>query len=136
MSSRFFTAHLDGEGVIPPVETTASGYATFRLNWTGTRLTYSLFSRDLEEYTSVTVHCGSEGDNGPVGATLYDGSPSSRRFIWGVLTGPDNGENNGCGWTDLTSMVAAMRSGDTYLSVQTIEYPLGEIRGQIALGSY
>lgn len=79
----------------------------------------------------MSVHCGSEGENGPAGATLLSGDPTSRRFFWGALTGPDDGEGNACGWTDLASMITAMRSGDTYLSVQTLSMPDGELRGQI-----
>jgi hypothetical protein len=64
---------------------------------------------------------------------LYSGKLTSRRFLWGSLTDPNDGENNACGWTDLASIVTAMRSGDTYINVQIVGHPTGEIRGQIEL---
>jgi hypothetical protein len=60
----------------------------------------------------------------------------------GTITAPDAG--NGCGWTDLSAVLAAIRSGNTYVNVHTndgvaplntgpADFPDGEIRGQIRL---
>jgi hypothetical protein len=58
----------------------------------------------------------------------------------GEITAPDAG--NSCGWVTLDDVVAAMRTGDTYVNVHTNDgidptntgpgdFPGGEIRGQI-----
>jgi hypothetical protein len=58
----------------------------------------------------------------------------------GTITAPDPG--NACGWTDLAAVLAAMKSGATYVNVHTNDgvpptntgpgdFPGGEIRGQI-----
>lgn len=130
---RSFKAHLTGAKVIPPVETDAYAFSSFRLNWSETRITYGVYPRYLDDVTAITLHCGTEGENGPVGATLYSGDPVSKWLYWRRLSAPDDGDGNLCGWTDFPTMVAALRSGDTYISVQTVDFPQGEIRGQITL---
>jgi hypothetical protein len=52
-------------------------------------------------------------------------------LVQGVITVPDLA--NGCGWADLASAVASMRSGATYVNVHTIPpgVPSGEVRGQV-----
>jgi hypothetical protein len=89
-------------------------------------------------------HCGAVGVNGPVGVTLFSG-PGAAGVVNGTLaegtiTAADTG--NGCGWTDLASVLAAIQSGDTYVNVHTNDgvappntgpgdFPGGEIRGQV-----
>ncbi len=128
-SQRVFRAYLSGANQVPPVESDAFGYSLLRLNRRSTRLRYSMFTARLKNVTEITLHCAAEGVVGPVGVTLYRGGPSNRRLYWGTITAPD--DLNACGWADLDTVVAAMRSGDTYLSVQTIAFPDGEIRGQV-----
>jgi hypothetical protein len=58
----------------------------------------------------------------------------------GTLAAPDPG--NGCGWTSLSEVLAAMEAGTAYVNVHTNDgvappttgpgdFPGGEIRGQI-----
>lgn len=47
----------------------------------------------------------------------------------GAITAPDEGI--GCGWETLADVLEAMRSGDTYVNVHTVDNPPGEVRGQI-----
>jgi hypothetical protein len=76
--------------------------------------------------------------------TLFAAVPGSGRtdgtLAEGTITAPDAG--NGCGWTDLAAVLAAISGGNTTVNVHTNDgvppantgpgdFPGGEIRGQI-----
>jgi hypothetical protein len=144
-ASRNFTAALSGAAERPvPRDTNARGLAHFKLSMDGTELEYKLNVANIENVFAAHIHCGAEDAAGPVGVTLYMGSPGSGRFdgvlAEGTITVPDAG--NGCGWADLDAVVAAMSSGNAYVNVHTNDgvappntgpgdFPGGEIRGQI-----
>ena len=127
--THLFKATLKGSGEVPPITTKAVGNAVFSLNKSETKLSFILTLSNIKNVTAVHVHCAPLGENGPVGVTLFSGGPTAKKYFQGTITTPDAG--NGCGWTDLASVVTAMRSGDTYVNVHTTTYPSGEIRGQI-----
>lgn len=129
VETRVFVTNLRGNNEIPSVSTRARGSATLRLNADETVLTYLISARRTRNVTAIHIHCGAVGSNGPVGATLFDSGPVTKRFYLGYITAPDAG--NACGWTDLDSIIIAMRSGDTYINVHTVAQSSGEIRGQI-----
>jgi len=139
-----FAAPLSGREEVPPRDTNARGIATFKLSNDGTEFDYTLNVANIENVFAAHIHCGATGVNGPVGVTLFMGTPGGGRFD-GVLakatvTAPDPG--NGCGWLTLADVVAALNSGNTYVNVHTNDgvaptntgpgdFPGGEIRGQI-----
>lgn len=143
--SRNFTAALSGAAERPiPRDTNARGLAHFKLSSDGTALEYKLIVANIENVFAAHIHCGAEEGSGPVGVTLYMGSPGGGSFdgvlAEGTITVPDAG--NACGWTDLDDVVAAMLSGNAYVNVHTNDgvappntgpgdFPGGEIRGQI-----
>ena len=127
-----FGALLRGQSEVPPVDTSAKGLAGFRLHADQKALGWGIVLRKIEEVTAMHIHCAAVGENGPIGATLFDGGPLTIpriKIFKGVTRAPDVG--NACGWTDLADVVAAVRSGDTYVNVHTVANPGGEIRGQI-----
>ncbi|MFC7213716.1 CHRD domain-containing protein [Saliphagus sp. GCM10025334] len=128
---RNFRTHLSGNNEVPPVETDAQGQATFQLNKAGDTLSYKLIVTNIEDVVAAHVHCAPAGKNGPVGVTLFSGGPTSDSGILaeGTITAPDDG--NGCGWSTLDDVILAMKRGDTYVNVHTVDNPPGEIRGQI-----
>jgi hypothetical protein len=75
------------------------------------------------------IHCGATGVNGPVGVTLVHEPLDSDDRVRGSFTGPDPG--NGCGWTTLSQVLGAIASGDAYVNIHTVNFPGGEIRGQL-----
>lgn len=142
--SQSFVAPLSGKEEVPARDTKARGLAKFKLSRDGAGLSFSLDVKKIENVFAAHIHCGAEGENGPVGVTLYMGTPGSGPFdgvlAEGTITAPDAG--NACGWTDLDDVVAAMLSGNTYVNVHTNDgvappntgpgdFPGGEIRGQI-----
>ena len=143
-SSQNFAAPLSGREEVPPRDTNARGVATFKLSQDGTELSYKVNVANIENVFAAHIHCGAVGVNGPVGVTLFMGTPGGGRvdgtLAEGTITAPDPG--NGCGWADLAAVVAALNSGDTYVNVHTNDgvappntgpgdFPGGEIRGQI-----
>ena len=139
-----FVAPLSGDQEVPGRDTPATGVAKFKLREDGTVLLFKINVEDITNVAAAHIHCGGAGVNGPVGVTLFTGSPASGAFdgtlAEGTITAADPG--NLCGWTDLASILAAIHSGDTYVNVHTNDgvappntgpgdFPGGEIRGQI-----
>ncbi len=141
--SKFF-ANLSGDEEVPPRETQAHGKAKFHLSEDASELEFKLKVTSIQNVFAAHIHCGAVGVNGPVGVTLFRGAPGGGRFSGilarGSITAPDTG--NACGWMTLADVVAAMRSGNTYVNVHTNDgidppntgpgdFPGGEIRGQV-----
>lgn len=133
-----FRVRMTGAQEVPPVNTDARGRAKLDFVEAGTpRVKFLLQARDTGTVTAAHIHCAPVGVNGPAGVTLYLAPPGGQEAgadMWfeltrGIFTAPDGG--NGCGWTTLDDVVTAMRSGDTYVNYHTVDYPAGEVRGQI-----
>jgi hypothetical protein len=139
-----FVATLSGGQEVPARDTQARGVATFKLREGGTALAFKVNVANIDNVFAAHIHCGAVGVNGPVGVTLFMGSPAggavNGTLAAGTITAPDAG--NGCGWADLAAVLAAMGSGATYVNVHTNDgveppnsgpgdFPGGEIRGQV-----
>jgi hypothetical protein len=139
-----FVAPLSGGDEVPARDTQAVGVATFKLREDGTALLYRINVANIDNVAAAHIHCAAVGVNGPVGVTLFSGPVAggvvNGTLAEGTITAADTG--NGCGWTDLASVLAAIQSGDTYVNVHTNDgvappntgpgdFPGGEIRGQI-----
>lgn len=126
-----FQATLTSGSEVPPVETDASGEASFEIEDSGESISYEVTVSDIEDVVGAHIHCGSIDGNGPVGVTLFDGGPVSEdgTLAEGTITEPDSG--NSCGWESMADVVAAMLGEDTYVNVHTEANPSGEVRGQI-----
>jgi hypothetical protein len=139
-----FVATLSGGQEVPARDTQARGVATFKLREDGTALGFKVNVANIDNVFAAHIHCGAVGVNGPVGVTLFMGSPAggavNGTLAAGTITAPDAG--NGCGWADLAAVLAAMGSDATYVNVHTNDgveppnsgpgdFPGGEIRGQV-----
>jgi len=115
----------------------------FFLNDDG-NLDYQILVANIKNVVASHIHCGPMGQNGPIGVTLFMGSPGGGRvdgvLVRGTISSPDAG--NACGWTTLSEVLDAMNGPDTYVNVHTNDgvappntgpgdFPGGEIRGQI-----
>ena len=139
-----FVAPLSGDKEVPARDTAARGVATFKLRGEGSALLFRVNVANIDNVVAAHIHCGAVGVNGPVGVTLFMGTPAggavNGTLSEGTITAPDPG--NGCGWADLAAVLAAIESGDTYVNAHTNDgvpppdtgpgdFPGGEIRGQI-----
>ena len=127
-----FSAELTGGEEVPPVDTNATGIANLQNNVQ--TINYQLSVNDLVNVTQAHIHRGEEGENGKIVVTLYNTTmptgPMSGLLSQGNITaanlvGPLAGQQ-------LTDLVSIMDNGTAYVNGHTKDFPLGEIRGQIA----
>ena len=115
-----FRADLTGAAEVPANNSTATGSAHAKLHDNGTTLRVQLKYSGLSSgVTGAHVHSGAAGSNGPV---LIDLKPALGKTAGGV--------------TNLVTEIDAgaatqLRDGGLYVNVHTVQYPDGEIRGQL-----
>jgi hypothetical protein len=137
VASETFQARLDSSSEVPPptldAGTSPSGTANFTVS--GTTVAWKLSASGLSSApVAAHIHLGAPGAAGPVIVPLA------------VAAGPSAGSATGEGTFDasgvkgkkpdgsamsLDDVLAAMRSGGTYVNVHTANNKPGEIRGQI-----
>lgn len=137
--SQTFSTDLSGDAEVPPVETNASGHATFELKEDGSELHFEVYIDCIRNVNQGHIHLGSEDENGPVVVWLYPQETQepdtieglSREFVLaeGTITEDDlvdelEGES-------LDALAAEMEAGQTYVNIHSEQNPEGEIRGQI-----
>lgn len=144
-----FFADLSGSNEVPPRDTEAFGKAFVRVRH-GEQLSFKLIVNDIENVFAAHIHCGPPDMNGPVGVTLYmalgSTGPENGMLAQGDITAtdppPPGADENACGWEDVSDVIAALQSGNTYVNVHTNDgedppntgpgdFPGGEIRGQL-----
>jgi hypothetical protein len=127
-------AILSGDQVVPPVNTKATGHATFK-HPDSTTMNYKVNITGIIHPTGIGVHTGKTGSNGDLIVDLMkqaqSQSTNGSMIVTGSFTaqdliGPMKGKT-------ILELVDSMKSGDTYLSVDTEKHPTGEIRGQLEL---
>jgi hypothetical protein len=116
-----FTAQLSGINEVPPVTTTASGLATFVVNFATGVTTYTLDATDLISPTAAHIHVGAAGVNGGVIHWLYHSTG-----VNAPATLPATGVI-----TLTQGQIELMLQEGLYVNVHTPANPGGEIRGQI-----
>jgi hypothetical protein len=133
-------APLSGAEEVPVNDSKARGIGVVKLSADGESLAYRLNVANIQNVTQAHIHQAPPGENGPIVAWLYPPAPpaqlipgrSSGTLQTGTITsadlvGPLAGKS-------LDALVAAMRSGNTYVNVHTSQFPPGEIRGQLSQG--
>jgi len=127
-----FWAGLEGEFERPQVDTEASGMAIFRS--TPENIWYLINVTRIDNVTSAQIRSGDIGEKGPIVASLFGTNGTVTGDINGTLTqgkitstmlqGPYTGKS-------LSELALAMKNATTYIDISTVDYPDGEIRGQI-----
>jgi hypothetical protein len=129
---RTFTADLSGDQEVPEVETDASGDAELTFIEGDDEIEYFVDVQNIVDVTAAHIHEGQEGEEGDIVATLYDDSASgeidgelaSGTLVASDLEGPLSGQ-------EIDDLVEMIEDGEAYVNVHTVEYPDGEIRGQL-----
>ena len=130
----FVATNMTGAKEVPPVNTMATGTASFVNNQTV--IDYDLSVSDLYNATAAHIHQGKVGANGPIVVTLYKTSDPSPGLFGGysgnitssMLEGPLKGKQ-------LAALVDLLGNGQAYVNVHTIKYKNGEIRDQVTVSS-
>ena len=128
-----FSAMLSGGEEVPPVDTAATGVASFTVEG-GESIIYNVNVTGMDKVTAAHIHNAPKGENGDVVVTLFKAdSPTgeiSGSLANGTITNSTlEGDMQGLAVIDL---IKAMERGETYVNVHTEENPNGEIRGQIS----
>jgi hypothetical protein len=139
-----FGARLSGFNEVPPI--LSNGKASVRVTINGTSLTYQLtlsgtFSSNI---TQSHLHFGQQGVNGAVFLFLCTnlgngpaGTPACPQggTVTRTVSAADflgvPAQNIHAGSFD--DVVRIIRSGDAYANVHTVNFPAGEIRGQVSV---
>lgn len=114
------SATLSGGQEVPPVDTDATGRASFSYDANANKLTYTLEVANIENIVAAHIHRAPIGVNGPVAypLTFTAGAFGPGSPISGTLTISESDE-------------ALLFGGGLYVNVHTTANPGGEIRGQI-----
>jgi hypothetical protein len=130
-----FDVILTGAAEVPPVETSASGFAELGVIDGGNRMEYDIIAINIDRVTQAHIHQGTSSEAGPVVATLFNAStptgPTTGELTDGFITsanleGPLQGKQ-------LSDLIALMQNGTAYVNVHTEQNPEGEIRGTIVV---
>jgi hypothetical protein len=136
-SDHNFGTHPTGAEEVPPRDTQAQGQAIFTLNEDGTELSYKLIVANIDDVTQAHIHRAPAGVNGGIVVWLYPPAPplqlipgrSQGTLGEGVIT---DAEVIGSLAADgLEGLLDETRAGNAYVNVHTLEFPGGEIRGQL-----
>lgn len=130
-----FDALLAGSFEVPPVNTSASGFAELGVVDGGNSVEYGIIVVNIDKVTQAHIHQGNSSQAGPVIASLFNASTPTGPIIGDLtegtitsanLTGPLQGKQ-------LSNLITLMQNGTTYVNVHTEQNPEGEIRGTIEL---
>ena len=120
--SLLITAKLSGSQSVPPITTSASGVASFRLNATQDTMCIDIITMGLSgEITGIHIHEGAMGTSGAVVLSLTPHINGNR--ISAMITGSDLSADK----------IAKYLSQQYYVNVHTTANAGGEIRGQLKL---
>jgi hypothetical protein len=131
-----FTAIMSGSNEVPSVDTSATGYTSFRTATNNTVIKYKINVTGISNVTGAQIDFGKAGANGDMIVDLFKDSKKNLikqgMAIRGNITdadlvGPLKGKT-------FAELISTMKSGDTYVNIDTPNQLNGEIRGQIESG--
>lgn len=125
-----FSTSLSGESAIPPVETDASGDASFLYDSEAGVIEFQLNLDALQGLTAVHIHQGARDENGPFLALLFGASSPVNSPIEANGTITENDLLDAA----LAELVYLMLTGETYVDAHTSAIQGSEVRGQIVVG--
>jgi CHRD domain len=128
-----FSAPLTGMEEVPPVTTNSTGISILELINNNT-INYKLNVTNLDNIKAAHIHLGNFSQNGDVVATLFNSSKTPTDMINGTLVEGKITAANLQGplkEKTISDLVQLMNTTQTYVNIHTVEYPNGEIRGQL-----
>ena len=129
-----FEAQLRGGREVPPVATRTRGRAEITFNDERTSAVFELKVEDGTAITQAHLHCAPQGVNGPIVVFLAgfheQGWHVDGHWIGDAAFTNANVIDPACG-ADLAALVRAIRHGQVYVNVHSVEHPGGVIRGQL-----
>ncbi len=108
-----FVAVLSGAEEVPPVQTSATGSATFVLSTDRTQLTYAV-THTVANATTAAIEAGAAGETGPV---AYPLTPVSAAMSGVIMLNPGDADK--------------LDNGMLYVNIRSQANANGELRGQL-----
>jgi tetratricopeptide (TPR) repeat protein len=127
------TATLTGRDEVPPSSTKGEGAFELELTADGGISNFKLSVRDITNVTSVHLHQGANGTNGPAVLTLLtdtnprgqmNGVLSEGKVYSSLFEGPLVGKY-------ISDLMGLIDEGNVYINLSTSQNPTGEVRGQL-----
>ncbi len=129
--------HLTGQNEVPARDSKGQGQAIFRIAPDGQSITYKLNVANIENVTQSHIHLAPAGSNGGIVVWLYPSAPPMQlipgRFQGTLGEGVITADSlvNALAGQPLSALIDAIEDGNAYVNVHTVQFPPGEIRGQI-----
>lgn len=127
-------AELSGDKMVPPVEvirndTASTAIAAFSLE--DGRVYYDLYLYNIDAATSATLHIGGPTENTASVSTLFQSAQTTGVTGTGfVVQGDRLDASELTGGTSYQNVYDALRAGNAYVVVYTVNFPSGALRGQ------
>ena len=141
-NTNIFAAKLLGDNEVPPINTAATG--TFTMNTGVSPITFSLTFANLSTSTVLFSHLHFAPSKVAGGVMIFlcggGGQPACPQATSGTITGTITTTNvvalpaQGIAAGDLASALEAVREGNAYCNLHTMNFPGGEMRGQVGPG--
>jgi hypothetical protein len=128
-----FSAPLTGMEEVPPVNTNSTGISVFELINNNT-LNYKLNVTNMDNIKAAHIHLGNFSQNGDILTTLFNSSKTPIDTINGTLVEGKITAANLQGplkEKTIADLVQLINTTQTYVNIHSVEYPNGEIRGQL-----
>jgi hypothetical protein len=133
-----FTATLNGDSEAP--SSPGSGYATVTVNSSLDLISYTLtFGNLSSDATMAHIHFGGPGTSGPILLWFFPPTltptPTAPSGSYSGTWTPANlsSQSQDPSITTFSELFSAMTSGNTYVNVHSVNFPNGEIRGQLVM---
>jgi CHRD domain len=128
-----FNVILTGASEVPPVQTSASGFAELGVEEGSDNIEYAIIVMNIDKVTMAHIHQGSSSEAGPVVATLFNASTPTGPMTGDLTNGFITSANleGPLQEKQLSDLIALMQNGQAYVNVHTEQNPDGEIRGTI-----
>jgi hypothetical protein len=145
---RYWTA-LTGDQQIPPVTTDARGYVGLKFQDDLTRVAYIVNAENIGNVTGIYIYQSDKNQTGTVVLDLLKGTKKVKKHVEQVLNTTPEGKITGTlsiggamrddlqgqlKGKPLSDLYNLMVKGSIYVSIHTIDFPHGEVRGDSFVG--
>ncbi len=126
------TATLSGSNEVPANASLATGTATFTFLTQSQTIAYDvLFSGLSSNAIAAHIHLGPPGVSGPIILPFSPSPSGTSGEITGTLTAANLINQAASGISTFSGIVAAAQAGNLYANIHDVNFPAGEIRGQL-----
>ncbi len=131
-----FTASLSGSNQVPVAASAGSGTGTFVFDTVAQDIMFTVSYSGLTSSAMMGhIHNGAAGMNGPIILPFSPSPTGTSGTLTGMLTAANLINQSTTGISTFTDIYNAALAGNLYTNIHTMNYPAGEIRGQLTPAS-